>query len=80
MARFSMSTPHDGQANFLDPAEPACADQYATFLRFYVYPRAVLRRLYPGEEGAGDDQSETAALKTRLELVIAKPDNVLSLW
>lgn len=39
-----------------------------------------MRRLYPGEEGAGDIQTETAALHARLDAVLDKPGAIFGLW
>lgn len=50
------------------------------FLRVYIFPSAILRSLYPGEEGAWDARAETEALRARLEAVDDNPNRIFSLW
>lgn len=64
---FAPATPDQTGADFTDSSDPACAEQNTAFLRIFIYPQAMLRRLYPVEKGAGGAQAETAALKARLK-------------
>lgn len=77
---FNNGTPREMAANFATEESTEGKEQLAAFLRSCVFPHAVLRRLYPGKEGAGDKKAETSALHARLEAVLKRPRTIFGLW
>lgn len=80
ISHFSYSTPESDGADFLNAEDQASPEQYLSFLRVYCVPQAVLRRLYPGEDGAGDTQAEDASLRAILHRVAHDPTEVFARW
>lgn len=63
---FNSATPPADGVNFLSIKGEEKDDQWLSLLRVYMFSHAILRRLYPGKEGAVDASAEITALRARL--------------
>lgn len=79
LSAFNAVAPQHCAVNFTAEDSAEGKVQFQAFLKRYLLPHALWRRLYPAKNGAGDIQAETAALQARLDAVLERPSAISGL-